>query len=190
LRIDVLPRFVGERNFHNYTRRVSAASASARRTILDFNISDPFCVDATECVLFTIRGKSFMLNQIRKMLGVVVAVARGAFKPEMIEETFGIERWAIPKLPGDGLMLDKVEYTAWMRVSESTGKFLGPMKDVEFTAARGEVDRWKETVLFPHIVRHVSEGRIFEKWVQTVLATSPPMPMTEMDRKKAGQSGT
>jgi tRNA U38,U39,U40 pseudouridine synthase TruA len=77
-------------------------------------------------------GKSFTMNQIRKML--VVAVARGVFEADGIDQTFGTERWAILKLPGDGLMLDKVEYTAQMRVSQRTGEFVWPMKNIEFPA--------------------------------------------------------
>ena len=42
-----------------------------------------------ECVLVCVRGQSFMLNQIRKMLGLAVAVVRGVAPDAALDLAFG-----------------------------------------------------------------------------------------------------
>lgn len=45
--------------------------------------------DRLECVLVRVRGQSFMLNQIRKMLGFAVAVVRGIAPDSVLDMAFG-----------------------------------------------------------------------------------------------------
>lgn len=49
-----------------------------------------------------------MLHQIRKMVGLVIVIARGLADQGMIDRAFGKEKVMIPTAPGLGLMLDKV----------------------------------------------------------------------------------
>lgn len=42
-----------------------------------------------ECALVRVRGQSFMLNQIRKMLGLAVAVVRGVAPDAALDLAFG-----------------------------------------------------------------------------------------------------
>ena len=43
--------------------------ASAKRYIMSFNIGHPFVREDVEFVSLTVEGQSFMLHQIRKMIG-------------------------------------------------------------------------------------------------------------------------
>lgn len=182
VRTEVLSRFIGEHNFHNYTKRVSATNPSANRTITHFDVDEPFELNGVKYVLFTIRGNSFMMNQIRKMLAMVIACSRKLVPAETIDLSFSQEKWAIAKLPGEGLMLDRVEYPGFRANATRNEKFLNPKKDVEFESIRGEIADWKMNVLFPHIADLVAREKTFEKWIDNILLLYPPMTSVEMLR--------
>jgi Pseudouridylate synthase len=49
-----------------------------------------------------------MLHQIRKMVGVAMAIARGFTSKDLIEKTFGLDQFDLPMAPGLGLLLEQV----------------------------------------------------------------------------------
>ena len=68
--------YVGTRAFHNYTTGKKFSDANARRYIKEFSCGEVFVSEATgvEWVLCTVVGQSFLLNQIRKMIGAATEV--------------------------------------------------------------------------------------------------------------------
>ncbi|KAH0786736.1 tRNA pseudouridine synthase A, mitochondrial [Histomonas meleagridis] len=177
LRKDCLPLFEGTKNFHNYTKRVTPQSRTALRTILEFSVSDPFPINGEMFILWKIYGKSFMMNQIRKMLATVLSYSHQLITLDQLKITFTEERWALPKIPGDGLLLDKVEYTA---IRDKLGSMRDhEMKDPEFNTYRPVIEKWKTTVLYPHIAEQMTSNEIFDKWVKYVLFQFPPLPQSD-----------
>jgi tRNA pseudouridine38-40 synthase len=167
LRNDIMPLFIGTLNYHNFTRDCKATDRKAMRTIDIFTFSDPFDVDGVECVLITIHGIAFMLNQIRKMVSLVVAASYGQVGPEEVKRCFSEEDWNIKMIIGDGLFLDKVEYPNFNRSTNRNP--LTIETDVEFAHFRPEIERWKRDVLFRHIVRLDKEKNRFRNWVNDKL---------------------
>ena len=51
-----------------------------------------------------------MLHQIRKMIGMAIAVVRGQCSEENLRKTWETLRIDIPRAPGLGLMLDEIHY--------------------------------------------------------------------------------
>lgn len=49
-----------------------------------------------------------MLHQIRKMIGLMIAIVRGNTDMSTLEKAFTKEKVMIPTAPGLGLVLDKV----------------------------------------------------------------------------------
>jgi hypothetical protein len=78
------------------------------RYIMDFDCGEPFEKDGMEWVLVTIKGASFMLHQIRKMVGLCIAVMQGFASEAVFEKVFRPSRVDVPIAPGLGLMLEKV----------------------------------------------------------------------------------
>lgn len=70
-----LAAFQGTRSFHNYTTGKKSDDASARRYIVSFDCGEPIVhSDGVEWVLLSVVGQSFLLNQIRKMVGMALEV--------------------------------------------------------------------------------------------------------------------
>lgn len=73
---DILKSYVGTHNFHNFTSRTKAVDPSAMRYILSFYANSVIDIDGIEFVKCEVVGQSFMLHQIRKMIGLAVAIMR------------------------------------------------------------------------------------------------------------------
>ncbi|ETN63682.1 pseudouridylate synthase [Anopheles darlingi] len=109
---EVLALYLGTKNFHNFTSRKEFIDPSVKRYIMEFECGTPFVPDGTTAEFATIRikGQSFMLHQIRKMVGLTLAVVRGLSQADIIEKAFGQERYGIPTAPGLGLVLSRIHY--------------------------------------------------------------------------------
>ena len=82
----VLKRFCGTHNFHNYTARVKAEDPSCKRYILTFEAKEVVELEGEEYVRCCVVGQSFMLHQIRKMIGMAIAVVRNAAPESLVEK--------------------------------------------------------------------------------------------------------
>lgn len=80
----ILGHFVGSHNFHNFTTRTKAEDPSARRYIVSFTANSTISVEGMEFIRCEVVGQSFMLHQIRKMIGLAVAVMRNCAPESLI----------------------------------------------------------------------------------------------------------
>lgn len=108
----LLGMYVGTKNYHNFTIKKEANDASAKRFIMSFECQTPFVPNDTEVEFarLKITGQSFMMHQIRKMVGLVIAIMRGFVDSEIINRAVEKERVLVPQAPGLGLVLDNVHY--------------------------------------------------------------------------------
>ena len=107
--------FEGTHKFHNYTTGKAPTDASSTRYIISFSVGDPFVsnIGGMEWVLLTIVGQSFLLNQIRKMVGMVCEVASGATGAETLSRTLSNSKVECPMMPGLGLYLDELFFDGY-----------------------------------------------------------------------------
>lgn len=59
--------------------------------------------------MLKVKGQSFMLHQIRKMVGMTIAVARGLATIDTLHKAWKTERLDLPVAPGLGLVLEEVK---------------------------------------------------------------------------------
>lgn len=122
----ILSIYRGTHNFFNYTSKREFDDRSCHRYILSFDCGEPFLFhddvrnEDVEFVQLTIKGQSFILHQIRKMVGMTIAVIRELQSKSYIQRTFESERVDVPKAPGLGLLLERVHYDLYDRKHAKT----------------------------------------------------------------------
>ncbi|SJX65853.1 related to PUS1-pseudouridine synthase 1 [Sporisorium reilianum f. sp. reilianum] len=109
----IFARYLGSHNFHNFTVGKEFRDRSCQRFMKQLTISDPTVIGETEWVSIKFHGQSFMLHQIRKMIGLLVLVGRTGAGEGLVDECFGPARVHIPKAPGLGLLLEQPIFDAY-----------------------------------------------------------------------------
>ncbi|CAF4247276.1 unnamed protein product [Adineta steineri] len=107
---DVSSEYLGSHNFHNFTSGKKFTDPSARRHMFSIDIADPYIRENVEFTTITIKGQSFMLHQIRKMISLVIAIVRGVASRDTIQQAYNADKIDIPKAPPLGLVLQKVSF--------------------------------------------------------------------------------
>ncbi|XP_062511886.1 pseudouridylate synthase 1 homolog [Corticium candelabrum] len=109
----LLYKYNGTHRFHNFTARIRPSDPSAQRYIKEFNCGQPFERQGMEFVVLRVNGQSFMLHQIRKMIGLVMTIAQGHSEEDIIQRAWGGDRVDVPRAPALGLLLDRPYFDAY-----------------------------------------------------------------------------
>ena len=176
----VLRNYCGTHNFHNYTVRVAPDDPAAMRYILSFDCSMPFVVNGVEFVRTTVVGQSFMLHQIRKLIGTMLGVVRGAWSEE--DQIFALntkEHCQTPMAPELGLFLCECIYHAY------NARFGETHEALHLDAYADKVEAFKTTHIYPHMAETEKEERVMENWIRT-LPVSQVRASAEAARKQDG----
>jgi len=160
----VLANYCGTHNFHNYTVKVKPTDSQAKRYILSFDCSEPFMVDGEEFVRCTVLGQSFMLHQIRKLIGMMLAVVRGELTEDDQKFALLSHKFApTPMAPELGLFLCECIYKAY------NDKFGSIHESLELTKYADRVEKFKNKFVYAHIAKQEREENTMRDWIRDVL---------------------
>ncbi|KAK7537821.1 tRNA pseudouridine synthase [Phyllosticta citricarpa] len=150
-----LDAYVGTRNYHNYTVRKTFKDASAKRHIKSFKAAEkPIIIANTEWISLKVHGQSFMMHQIRKMVGMAALVVRCGCPVDRIRETFGDVEVAIPKVPGLGLLLERPVFDSYnAKAAEKFGR-----EKIDFSKWENEIQEFKQREIYDRIFREEEES--------------------------------
>jgi len=162
---DVFKNFLGVHYYHNYTSGKLPMEPSSQRYIMEFEAGQPFEKMGMEWSIVKVKGQSFMLHQIRKMVGLGVAIVRGHTGMQTLEEAWGMERIDIPRAPGLGLMLDQIHYDRYNKRFAGDGVHEG----LDWEGQREEVERFKEDFIFSDIMDTEVKEKSMLAWMGQVL---------------------
>jgi len=153
-----LQKMVGTHDFHNFT--VAAQEKGPKRFIKYVEV-ERMEVCGREWSRATIHGQSFMIHQIRKMIGFAVLLAReiGDEKQaeELVEKAFKKEKRNVPKAPGALLILS---HGVFPNYNERFGKTHG---NIENEGSEG----YKKEKLYP-VVCTEENVQLFATWCETI----------------------
>ncbi|KAH8409677.1 hypothetical protein KR222_001572, partial [Zaprionus bogoriensis] len=162
---DTLKLYEGTKNFHNFTSKKNFLDPSAKRFIMSFTCSAPFqSPQGIEFVTLRVKGQSFMLHQIRKMVGLAIAIVRGNTTAATLERALTEERLDLPMAPGLGLVLDTVHYE---RYNERYGKD-GIHNPLSWEAQEQQVRQFIEERIYSNIYSTEAEQRNMLDWLSTL----------------------
>ncbi|KAF3915299.1 hypothetical protein AA313_de0202423 [Arthrobotrys entomopaga] len=114
--------YEGNHSFHNFTIQKTFKDPSSKRYIKTFKVSDPILIDNTEWLSLKVHGQSFMMHQIRKMVGMVMLTVRYGCPVSRIEEAWGRVVVPIPKAPALGLLLDHPVFDTYNKKADQHGR--------------------------------------------------------------------
>lgn len=142
---DALDTYVGVRNYHNYTIQKTFRDPSAKRVIKSFAVhGDPLIINGTEWLSLKVHGQSFMMHQIRKMVGMAALVVRCGCDPKRIVESYGQDKISIPKAPSLGLLLERPIFDSYNKKATNELSKNG----IDFTKYEKEMDEFKQREIY------------------------------------------
>nr|XP_046231867.1 tRNA pseudouridine synthase A isoform X3 [Scatophagus argus] len=156
--------YKGTHNFHNFTSQKAPNDPSARRYITEMSCGEPFICSNNEFAVITVRGQSFMLHQIRKMIGLVIAVIKGYAKEDVIEQSWGQEKVDVPKAPGLGLVLERVHFDRYNKRFGGDGLH----ERLEWDREEEAIKTFKEAYIYPTIVETELQEGSMVSWMSTL----------------------
>lgn len=156
--------YKGTHNFHNFTSQKAPSDPSARRYITEMSCDEPFICSDCEFAVITVRGQSFMLHQIRKMIGLVIAVIKGYATEAVIERSWGTEKVDVPKAPGLGLVLERVHFDRYNKRFGGDGLH----ERLEWDREEEAIVAFKKSHIYPTIVETECQEGSMVSWMSTL----------------------
>ncbi|CAE7187993.1 hypothetical protein P3342_008854 [Pyrenophora teres f. teres] len=153
-----LDNYLGTHRYHNYTVHKKYNDKSAQRYIKSFQVAPkPIIINDTEWLSLKVHGQSFMMHQIRKMVGMAALTVRCGTNPKIMEDSFGNNVVRIPKAPGLGLLLERP-------VFDSYNAKLAKQHDrdpINFNKFNDKIEEFKEREIYQRIFREEAQGNQF-----------------------------
>lgn len=155
---DALNIYLGTHKYHNYTVQKKFTDRSAQRFIKSFKVAPkPIIINDTEWLSLKVHGQSFMMHQIRKMVGMAALTVRCGTSPSIIDESFGNVVVRIPKAPGLGLLLERPVFDSYNdKQARQHGK-----DPIDFDKYEKEIEEFKEREIYQRIFREEAQGNQF-----------------------------
>ncbi|KAJ0255908.1 U_synth_1 domain-containing protein [Hirschfeldia incana] len=143
----ILSYYVGSHNFHNFTTRMKADDPAANRSIISFTANTVIILDGIDFIKCEVLGQSFMLHQIRKMMGLAVAIMRNCAPESLINTAFSKDvNITVPMAPEVGLYLDECFFTSY-----NNTQFEDMHEEVSLEAYKEEAEAFKLKHIYSHI---------------------------------------
>jgi len=159
----LLALFKGTKNFYNFTFGRQSKDRSLFRFIMAFTCGDPFIIGNYEFVTVRVRGQSFMIHQIRKMIGLTIAVIRGLAESTIITKALDNNNNVdVPKAPGLGLVLEEVHYDWYNKKFENTHSKL------DWTSFDDKVDEFRAEHILKTIFETEANERSMAEWLKSL----------------------
>ena len=152
---EVLDQYSGTKNYHNYTTLKKFKDPSAKRHIKSFKIGEqPIMINGAEWLSLKVHGQSFMMHQIRKMVGMAALVVRCGCPTSRITESFEDVNLSIPRVPGLGLLLERPVFDSYnTHQAEKHGR-----EKIDFCKYDQVIEEFKQREIYERIFREEEEG--------------------------------
>ncbi|CAH0760516.1 unnamed protein product [Diatraea saccharalis] len=173
----ILSNYKGTKCYHNFTEKKHYHDPSSSRYMLSFNVEKVFVQSDMEFAVLLVKGQSFMLHQIRKMVGLTIAVMRGLADHSILEKAFSKDKIMIPTAPGLGLVLDMVHYTRY------DARYKDSHSTLTWETEEEAVQKFKHEHIYPNIVKGEIEQDSMGIWLEKLsLHSFEPTDDTAVDK--------
>lgn len=156
---EILALYNGQTNFHNYTIKKQYFDRSSQRHINDIRCDELFIENDIEFARIIVTGQSFMLHQIRRMVGFSLAVIREVVGDDMLKRSLTKEVFHTPTAPGLGLMLERLHFDKYSNLFKNHD----PLTFEEFD---DDVERFRREKIHPFIVETEIKEQSMVQWLE------------------------
>ncbi|KAI8812847.1 pseudouridine synthase [Cladochytrium replicatum] len=162
---EILKAYMGTQNYHNFTTGKAFGDTSAKRYIMKFEAGDPFVREDIELVSLKVLGQSFMIHQIRRMVGFAIMLIRTECPVSLVSEAFKKTRMNIPRAPGLGLLLRQTVFRTYNLRSLGPGSERPP---IDFDQYKETIDAFTEKWIYSGIVAEEKKTFEFDNWIRGI----------------------
>ncbi len=156
-----LAAYRGSHLYHNFTIGKSAKDPSCRRHIFDVILGAPRVQENIEWISITFHGQSFMLHQIRKMVGLAIMGIRLGCGTQLVTDCLKpTVKVNIPKAPSLGLLLDKAIFGGYNTKNESIHD------PIDFDLYLAQRIALKNELIYPKIYEEEKQFNRFMGWLR------------------------
>ncbi|XP_010539823.1 PREDICTED: tRNA pseudouridine synthase A, mitochondrial [Tarenaya hassleriana] len=182
----ILNYYIGSHNFHNFTTRTKAEDPAAHRFIVSFNANTIVNVDGIDFVKCEVVGQSFMLHQIRKMIGLAVSIMRNCAPESLIQTAFRKDvNINVPMAPEVGLYLDECFFTSY------SNKWKDSHEEVSMKAYAEEAEEFKMKYIYTHIASAERKDGAVALWLHSLnYRNYPDLRSEQASASKNGNAET
>lgn len=162
-----LEGYIGSHKFHNFTSGKTFKENSSTRIIRQMSCSGPFFPcnqENIEFVCIRVKGQSFMMHQIRKMIGLAVAIVKGFATEDHLKRSMEEPYMDIPKAPGLGLMLEEVHFDSYNKKFGGDGHH----ERIEWQDENEAIQNFKEKYIYPVVVETELKEKSMLNWLKTL----------------------
>jgi len=161
----LLARFVGTHSFHNFTPRCAAGDRSALRYILSCSAMPARTVHGLRVVTLEVLGQSFMLHQIRKMVGATLCIIRGVLPVDFLDRALLKSSQPIftPMAPDLGLYLCECIFGAYNE------RWAGSHEQLSLAGCGDAPAEFERQKVLGHIVATEQREGVFAAWLRELL---------------------
>lgn len=160
---ETMKLFVGSYNCHNVTSKIKPLDPRAFRTIHSFACTETFVSNGLEFAVLTIKGQSFLLHQIRKMVCLLINVLNNVITKSDVLTVFSREKYKIGKAPGLGLILRNLHYDHYDKKYGNDGLH----QPLTWDNCETEVEKFLNEGIIKHIIKTECEEQHTFKWLQS-----------------------
>lgn len=154
----VLQLYLGTNNFWNYTVQKTYRDPSAKRVMKSFVVNPtPILIDGTEWLSLKVHGQSFMMHQIRKMVGMAALIVRCGCDPTRIKDSYGSTNMSIPKAPSLGLLLERPVFDSYNRRAKNDLQ----KEPITFDKYTTEMDAFKQKFIYERMYEDEERENVF-----------------------------
>lgn len=160
----ILKMYEGSHCFANFTEGLKGSDDTARRFMISLKCGQPFLPKnaGVYYVPIQIYGQSFLLHQIRKMVGLALLVYLGHAPKEVIQVALCPDiKFPTPTAPALGLLLDSPTFESYNKRHASV------LQEPIGVDAFGDMkERFKLENIYRRIAEKERMDRTMEKWVR------------------------
>ncbi|KAK5127991.1 hypothetical protein LTR85_005108 [Meristemomyces frigidus] len=168
---DALSRYVGTANYHNFTIQKTYRDPSAKRHIKSFVVNKkPILIgegadeEKSEWLSMKVHGQSFMMHQIRKMIGMVTLLVRCGSNLNTLDQAMQEDKYSIPKVPGLGLLLERPVFDSYNNIQAVKHD----REALRFDKYEKELETFKQREIYQRIFREEEERNEFGRFFNHV----------------------